>query len=115
MIAACLSFTARNRAQPDRLEIDEAHAPLLKQRVKADLVPTGHDPTLPDSEVRHKLRCMAAVRQWEGKEDGRAAKITVRSIARLEPMGGLKIAACLWSFVCWAHADIRTTAFIPAV
>lgn len=86
MIAACFSFTARNTAQADRLEIDEDRVPLSNHRIRADFMPRGHNLNEPDS-VRRKLTCMAAVHQREAKEDVKAAKIMVRSIFSLEPMG----------------------------
>lgn len=86
MIAVCFSFTVRNAAQAHRLEIDGDRGPLFKRGVRADFMPEGHNLNEPDSE-RRKLNCMAAVHQREGKEDVKAAKILVRSICSLEPMG----------------------------
>lgn len=86
MIAACFFFTARNAAQAHRLEIDGDRVPLFKRGIRADFMPGGHNLNEPDSE-RRKLNCMAAVHQREGKEDAKAAKIMVRSIFSLEPMG----------------------------
>ncbi|XP_029012170.1 nephrocystin-4 isoform X3 [Betta splendens] len=74
-----LQHNARNRSQPDRLESDW------------DPVPTGRDPNGPDGELRHKLRRMAAVRQREGEEDVRAAKVALRSNDSLEPTRGAEL------------------------
>lgn len=85
MIVACLSFAATNTAQAQRLEIDRM--PSFRRGIRADtVVPGEHSLNGPDDE-RHKLNCMAAVRQREGKEDVKASKVTVRSNFALSQWG----------------------------
>lgn len=87
MIAVCFSFTARNAAQAQRLQIDESHMPLFRRGIGADtIMPTEPNLNEPDGG-RRKLNCMAAVHQREGKEDAKATKVTVRVNFALEPMG----------------------------
>lgn len=87
MIAACFSFTARNTAQAHKREIDGDHMPPFRRGVRAGtIIPGEHNLNEVDGG-RRKLSCMAAVHQREGKEDAKAAKVTVRSNFALEPRG----------------------------
>ncbi|XP_030279502.1 nephrocystin-4 [Sparus aurata] len=72
-----LQLNATNTAQAQRLEIDRM--PSFRRGIRADtVVPGEHSLNGPDDE-RHKLNCMAAVRQREGKEDVKASKVTDRN------------------------------------
>ncbi|XP_044207791.1 nephrocystin-4 isoform X2 [Thunnus albacares] len=71
-----LQLNARNAAQAQRLQIDQAHMPPFRRGIRADtIMPAEHNLNEPDGG-RHKLNCMAAVHQREGKEDAKATKVT---------------------------------------
>lgn len=92
MIVVCFCFTARNAAQARRLEIDGHRELWFRHGIRADTaVPGQRSVNKPDGE-RRKLDCMAAVHRREGKEDAKAAKVTVRSNFALSQWGD-KVAA----------------------
>lgn len=92
MIVVCFCFTARNAAQARRLEIDGHRELWFRHGIRADTaVPGQRSINEPDGE-RRKLDCMAAVHRREGKEDAKAAKVTVRSNFALSQWGD-KVAA----------------------
>lgn len=90
MIEACFSFAARNTSQAHRLEMDGDRGLLFRHRIRPDsIMPGEHNLNEPDGG-RRKFSCMATVHQREGKESVKAAKVMVRSIFSLEPMGSQK-------------------------
>lgn len=88
-------FTAGNSAQAHRLEMEGDRVPLYKHGIRSSTtMPREHNLNQPD-EVSRKLNCIAAVRQREGKEDAKAAKVMVRSNFAHSHWWGTRIAAYL--------------------
>ncbi|XP_074538441.1 nephrocystin-4 [Halichoeres trimaculatus] len=71
-----LQLNARNTAQAHRLEIDGDRVPLYKHGIRGSTTMPREYNLNQSDEVSRKLNCMAAVRQREGKEDAKAAKVT---------------------------------------
>nr|XP_020468219.1 nephrocystin-4 [Monopterus albus] len=74
-------LNARNTAQPHRLEIDEDRMPLFRRGIRVDTVPGEHNLNEPDA-MHHKLSCMTAVHQREGKEGVKAGRTKEAQLAR---------------------------------
>ncbi|XP_053281847.1 nephrocystin-4 [Pleuronectes platessa] len=71
-----LQLNARNAAQAHRLEMDGAHVPLYRHRIRPDSVMPAELNLNEPNGVRRKLDCMAAVRQREAREGVQAANVT---------------------------------------
>lgn len=78
MIAACLSFTARNSAQACRLETDGNWALSSRRRIRPDNVAPGEHKLNEADDGHSQLGRTATVPQWEGKGGVKAAKVKVR-------------------------------------
>ncbi|KAM7410975.1 hypothetical protein PAMA_021103 [Pampus argenteus] len=75
-----LQLNARNAAQAQRLQTDEARVPSFRRGIRGDgaIMLAEHDLNEPD-DGRRKLSCMAAVHRREGKTGAQAANVTDRT------------------------------------